>query len=182
MSTPSNIVRLNVGGVSFATTLDTLSSPCAGTLAAWFTTPGMQPTLVDDEGRLFVDRDGRHFGKILNYLRDGSTVIPMRREDRAELRKECEYYNITGLLEALDSYEESLVHEEERASLATASLMSEAAEALAASSEVMQLHQAVGVTRQTDLAVRLPALQLKMQAEVVRLLNIAVRAGVDVHY
>jgi BTB/POZ domain-containing adapter for CUL3-mediated RhoA degradation protein len=36
-----------------------------------------------DAGWVLIDRSGRHFGTILNYLRDGAVSLP-------ETKKECE--------------------------------------------------------------------------------------------
>lgn len=45
------------------------------------------------QGMIFIDRDGKHFRHILNWLRDG--VIPMLQDsDYQELIREAEYYQL----------------------------------------------------------------------------------------
>jgi hypothetical protein len=60
-----------------------------------------------------LDRDGRHFHDILNFLRDGSFSYP---EDGAdfkyllELRAEAEYYCLNALVEQIDRFPVSFLH------------------------------------------------------------------------
>lgn len=45
------------------------------------------------QGYVFVDRDGKHFRHILNWLRDG--VVPTLEESEyTELLREAEYYQL----------------------------------------------------------------------------------------
>ena len=69
------IVRLSVGGVHFETSIETLRGDPDSMLAAMFS--GRHNICKDEDGRYFIDRDGTHFRYILNYLRDGSTYIPV---------------------------------------------------------------------------------------------------------
>jgi hypothetical protein len=52
----------------------------------------------DSEGRYFIDRDGRHFVYILNYLRDEGNeeeiILPEDPLILRELKKEFNYYQI----------------------------------------------------------------------------------------
>lgn len=68
-----NIVNLNVGGKKFSTTLSTLTKTHS-MLAVMFS--GRFAMTMDEKNRFFIDRDGKHFGTILNYLRDGFVVVP----------------------------------------------------------------------------------------------------------
>ncbi|KAG2443512.1 hypothetical protein HXX76_001865 [Chlamydomonas incerta] len=68
-------VTLNVGGLRFTTSLSTLRnapSPCL--FNAMFS--GRHKLTKDEAGCYFIDRDGRHFHDILNYLRDGNFNFP----------------------------------------------------------------------------------------------------------
>lgn len=40
---------------------------------------------------------------MLNYLRDGTVVLPAGTEARAGLRQEAEFYNLVGLVRAVDA-------------------------------------------------------------------------------
>lgn len=99
-------VVLNVGGVKFTTTQLTLqNAPAPSLFAAMFS--GRHTLKADQNGHYFIDRDGRHFHDILNYLRDGTLNYPTDGSDYKyllELRAEAEYYGLTGLLEHIDRY------------------------------------------------------------------------------
>jgi len=58
-------VKLNVGGVPFDTTRSTLAK------CRYFepVLEGRMRHAVDDQGRLFIDRDGTLFAHLLNYMR-----------------------------------------------------------------------------------------------------------------
>mgnify|MGYP001794227938 CR=1 FL=1 len=51
-------------------------------------------------GWILIDRCGKHFGLILNFLRDSAVVLPeSRREDLLEILTEAKYYCIQQLVE-----------------------------------------------------------------------------------
>ncbi|XP_044540801.1 BTB/POZ domain-containing adapter for CUL3-mediated RhoA degradation protein 3-like, partial [Gracilinanus agilis] len=61
---------------------------------------------------ILIDRCGKHFGTILNYLRDGAVPLPESRREVEELLAEAKYYLVQGLvdecqaaLQNKDSYE-----------------------------------------------------------------------------
>lgn len=103
ISSQQDPVTVEVGGEKFRTEIRTLAR-CRGSLF---------PTLVEplkrDEVRnkrdpyIFIDRDGRHFRFILNYLRQGEKVMrwsTMKNPDLSTLNEildEVNYYKITGL-------------------------------------------------------------------------------------
>jgi len=66
-------VLLNVGGRNFETSLDTLRS-IPGTYLESMFSGRHEITQSDAKGRYFIDRSGKHFQLILNYLRDSGTV------------------------------------------------------------------------------------------------------------
>ncbi|KAB2071591.1 FH interacting protein FIP2 -like protein [Gossypium arboreum] len=98
----SSLIRLNIGGKKFCTTIDTLTCREPDSmLAAMFS--GRHTVCQDAEkGYVFVDRDGKHFRHILNWLRDG--VVPtLTDSDYSELIREAEYYQLLGLIEGINS-------------------------------------------------------------------------------
>uniref|UniRef100_A0A9I9CUZ3 BTB domain-containing protein n=3 Tax=Cucumis melo TaxID=3656 RepID=A0A9I9CUZ3_CUCME len=99
VSDPS-LIRLNIGGKKFRTTLDTLTlREPDSMLAAMFSG---RHTLCQDpeEGSIFLDRDGKHFRHILNWLRDG--IVPFLSDfDLLELLREAEYYQLLGLMDRI---------------------------------------------------------------------------------
>jgi len=46
------------------------------------------------QGRVFIDRDPKHFRIILNYLRDSACVVPTEGTEIAELLKEIDFYQV----------------------------------------------------------------------------------------
>lgn len=53
-------------------------------------------------GWILIDRNGTHFGTIMNYLRDGTVVLPDSQKGIAELLAEAKYYCITELAESCE--------------------------------------------------------------------------------
>lgn len=68
----SAVVRLNVGGHLYTTSMSTLRKYPDSKLAELFSGQAKLPT--DGEGRFFIDRDGYHFRAILEFLR--SDLLP----------------------------------------------------------------------------------------------------------
>ncbi|KAK0599828.1 hypothetical protein LWI29_008998 [Acer saccharum] len=102
VSDSTSMVRLNIGGKKFCTTLDTLTHREPDSmLAAMFS--GRHTVSRDTEkGYVFVDRDGKFFRHILNWLRDG--VVPTLTGSKyLELLREAEYYQLLGLIEKINA-------------------------------------------------------------------------------
>lgn len=62
-------------------------------------------------GWILIDRCGKHFGTILNFLRDGNVYLPETSREVAELLAEAKYYCIQELADACD---QALVKKKER--------------------------------------------------------------------
>ncbi|KAG6473083.1 hypothetical protein ZIOFF_066990 [Zingiber officinale] len=106
---PPSQVFLNVGGKKYATTIDTLTQREPDSMLATIFS-GQHTVFTDDKtGMIFIDRDGKHFRHILNWLRDG--IIPMLQDsDYQELIREAEYYQLlvsddglSGLVENINA-------------------------------------------------------------------------------
>lgn len=121
-SPSSKYVKLNVGGALYYTTMQTLTKQDT-MLKAMFS--GRMEVLTDSEGKfwwstwahdfpvlpfcflthhwpiiagwILIDRCGKHFGTILNYLRDGAVPLPDSRRETEELLAEAKYYLVQGL-------------------------------------------------------------------------------------
>lgn len=91
------IISLNVGGTYFTTRLSTLRRYEDTMLAAMFS--GRHYIPQDSEGRYFIDRDGKYFGDILNFLREGE--LPPQDRIRP-VHREAQYYSMGPLLERLE--------------------------------------------------------------------------------
>jgi hypothetical protein len=85
-------VKLNVGGSRFETTLSTLTRHPESMLAAMFS--GRHEVPQDEDGYVFIDRDGTHFRAILNFLRTGILNVPPSRKAAEELKCELQYYQL----------------------------------------------------------------------------------------
>ncbi|XP_022808138.1 uncharacterized protein LOC111345126 [Stylophora pistillata] len=95
----SKMLKLNVGGHLFSTSLSTMSKDPGSMLHAMFS--GRFDSKPDEDGSYFIDRDGTHFRYILNYLRTGELVVPDEKTVRHELLIEAKFYQVEGIIEAL---------------------------------------------------------------------------------
>ncbi|XP_045117548.1 BTB/POZ domain-containing adapter for CUL3-mediated RhoA degradation protein 3-like isoform X1 [Portunus trituberculatus] len=96
---PSQYVKLNVGGSLHYTTIGTLTKH-DNMLRAMFS--GRMEVLTDSEGWILIDRCGKHFGTILNYLRDEWIPIPENQRELQELLAEARYYCMSDLVEVCE--------------------------------------------------------------------------------
>ncbi len=86
------IVKLNVGGHRFYTTLATLGSRGENMLTALASNKdsGLVRRLKDEDGFLFLDRDGETFAHVLRLLRDPKEPFP----ESGVVRNELDYFGI----------------------------------------------------------------------------------------
>jgi hypothetical protein len=66
-------VELNIGGYRFETSVQALRRIPHTFFDAYFS--GRYAQDVCDDGSIFVDRDGEHFGHVLQYMRDGVVSV-----------------------------------------------------------------------------------------------------------
>jgi len=97
---PSQYVKLNIGGTLFYTTIGTLTKH-DNMLRAMFS--GRMEVLTDSEGWILIDRSGKHFGAILNFLRDSNVPLPDSPRELAELLAEAKYYLVQNLSESCET-------------------------------------------------------------------------------
>lgn len=100
------VVILNVGGKKFTTSLQTLRAEPESMLGVMFS--GRHPCKKQDDGSIFIDRDGTHFRIILNYLRGNISSIQQLPDDNitlSDLSSESQYYQLKGLLKIIESME-----------------------------------------------------------------------------
>ena len=74
-------VELDIGGTRYVTSRSTLRSRPGSMLDALFS--GRHAVIEEEDGSVFIDRDGSTFGHVLAYLRDG--VVAAGCEDDARL-------------------------------------------------------------------------------------------------
>merc|ERR1712141_979573 len=101
------IVKFDVGGKRFHTSKSTIMRRQGGrqTKLSKLLSEGRIP---DKDGYIFIDRDGKHFHKILNFLRDGVIPKPTRSEDLEDLQRDADFYFIVELSKLLEQYEEEM--------------------------------------------------------------------------
>ena len=85
--------RLNVGGVSFSTSIETLQM--GGN--TYFEHISTQRSPV------FIDRDPRHFRTILNFLRDRACALPADAQSIEEIGREAAFYGVLELQQQAES-------------------------------------------------------------------------------
>ena len=98
MASTNEIVKLNVGGSIFTTTLTTLGKyPDTSMLAVMFDPDsGRPPAIQDSNGAYFIDRDPKAFEVVLRYLRNGKLYKGYGLSNE-ELLDEAKFYGLTGL-------------------------------------------------------------------------------------
>eukprot|EP00112_Aurelia_sp_Birch-Aquarium-sp1_P025510 Seg851.1 transcript_id=Seg851.1/GoldUCD/mRNA.D3Y31 product="FH protein interacting protein FIP2" protein_id=Seg851.1/GoldUCD/D3Y31 len=94
-----DVVKLNVGGHYFETSLQTLKRQPNTFFTAMFS--GCTELSKGKDGAYFVDQDGTHFRHILNYLRKGTIPSVVVDQIGQELIPEAEFYGITSLVDIL---------------------------------------------------------------------------------
>uniref|UniRef100_A0A915AQA2 BTB domain-containing protein n=1 Tax=Parascaris univalens TaxID=6257 RepID=A0A915AQA2_PARUN len=101
-SSAEQIVNLNVGGQRFATSRHTLT----WISDSFFTSllSGRIPTVHDETGAIFIDRDPALFRVILNYLR--TKQVDLSSTNMTSLKHEAQYYGLGPLIKRLTLCEE----------------------------------------------------------------------------
>jgi hypothetical protein len=95
----SSRIQLNVGGTRFETSRGTLCMVPDSMLAAMFS--GRHALTADEDGSYFIDRDGKHFGHILNFLRQGTIQVELNTDTARALAIEAEFYGLADLASVL---------------------------------------------------------------------------------
>lgn len=65
----NQIVKLNIGGYKYETTVNTLTSGKPNFFSSLL--QNNMPSFKDENGYYFIDRDGKYFEPILEFLRTG---------------------------------------------------------------------------------------------------------------
>lgn len=93
-------VRLDVGGQVYTTSKQTLTR-FEDTFLAKLILPENDHRKSEYD-YIAIDRDGKHFGAILEYLRDSLNLIGWTEDDLNELGKEADFYGLTGLEQMIE--------------------------------------------------------------------------------
>lgn len=96
----ADIIRLNVGGVSYSTTRQTLSSQPNSLLCRIVDGSSIPDSILSlPDGTIFIDRDGDLFTFVLHYLRAGKLALPDGFKDLCRLKDEADFYKLDQLYE-----------------------------------------------------------------------------------
>lgn len=101
----SGTITLNVGGFLYAAHRTTLSRH-QGSVLEELASGKKTVQHTDSMGNPFIDRDGPVFRHILNFLRTGDLQLPDDFREAGLLRREAEFYRLSGLVEAILEWEE----------------------------------------------------------------------------
>ncbi|CAK9050546.1 unnamed protein product [Durusdinium trenchii] len=99
----ADVIRLNVGGELYWTTRTTIQKHPSSELAKMLS--GETPASWSGDC-LCVDRDGRLFRHVLNYLRDGRLPLGLSHADRTLLLQEVKYFGLDELHQSLGGLQE----------------------------------------------------------------------------
>lgn len=102
----NEVIVLDVGGKKFTSSLQTMLAEPDSLLGRMFS--GRHPQEIQKDGSIFIDRDGTHFGIILNYLRGAITSkkqLPDDLNTLSLLSCEVQYYELKGLLKIIEPIE-----------------------------------------------------------------------------
>uniref|UniRef100_A0AC35U124 BTB_2 domain-containing protein n=1 Tax=Rhabditophanes sp. KR3021 TaxID=114890 RepID=A0AC35U124_9BILA len=110
-SNPDKLLKFNVGGTLFETSVKTITSIKEGLLYEFIMQKIVEgPIILDKEGLFFLDRDLVCFAIILNYLRLVSTqqvweaCIPKDPDQLAMLVQESTHFRLNKLTEKAEKY------------------------------------------------------------------------------
>lgn len=95
------LVRLNVGGQVFTTTESTLLRYPNSLFARLLDRSAAIPTIKDESGAIFIDRDPAAFAVILSWLRSDSGRVELRGVSSEALCEEARFYLLDALLHQL---------------------------------------------------------------------------------
>ncbi|KAL0048519.1 hypothetical protein WJX82_004995 [Trebouxia sp. C0006] len=98
-------MHVNVGGDLLGTYKQTLAAE-PHSLLARLGQPSAQRDTTDQNGNIFIDRDGSQFRLILNFLRDGSCCLPSADQAIEELLIEAQYYRVLGLVAFIPAHKD----------------------------------------------------------------------------
>jgi len=96
----NNIIKLDVGGVRYKTSLNTLIQYPESMLANMFSGRHTNKSIIDSDGYYFIDRDGAIFNYIISFLRNGTLDLDdISKSVVKSILTEADYFNIPNLVE-----------------------------------------------------------------------------------
>ncbi|ELT99957.1 hypothetical protein CAPTEDRAFT_19163 [Capitella teleta] len=94
-------VHIDVGGSIYTSSLETLTKYPESRLAKMFN--GNIPIILDSlKQHYFIDRDGKMFRHVLNYMRTGRLSLPDNFTEIESLMEEAHFYEIAPMIRGLE--------------------------------------------------------------------------------
>ena len=112
-----NLIKLNVGGELFTTTMNTLSCTTNENFLAYLVTNNL-PKDVDGDGNIFIDRDPNLFKYILHYLRNLKLSSTIEDNELEDLMEEANFFSIQEMV-VLVQQKLSLIEQKEMSNIFT---------------------------------------------------------------
>ena len=94
------VIELNVGGYFYSTTKRTITSEPNNSLVELI---GENSGCKDSSNRIFIDRDGKLFRFILDFLRNKNVLLPDNFFERESLRREAKFFKLENMVKLLDN-------------------------------------------------------------------------------
>lgn len=114
---PKDRILLDVGGVHYSTTLRTLCSVPHSYFYSMFSGVFAKPA-PDENGRYFVDRNGKLFSYLLDFMRNGHVYLPEDEHLRRPILEEADYFGLDliskeelEMLKVANSEDENVLNE-----------------------------------------------------------------------
>jgi hypothetical protein len=107
----NTILTLNVGGVLYTTTHSTLLSHPDTFFTALLSGRFSADACTDGNGNIFIDRDGKRFRYVLNYLRSRTLHLPRSHHhlhQYFEIKEEAEFFGLNEMVQLLQREIKSL--------------------------------------------------------------------------
>ncbi|RNA14595.1 BTB POZ domain-containing KCTD16 [Brachionus plicatilis] len=92
------IVELNIGGVYYTTTINTLCHESNSLFSQMFESKSQ---VKDSKNRIFIDRDGLLFRYVLDYLRNRQLILPENFSEKKRLKCEAEFFRLPNMLKLI---------------------------------------------------------------------------------
>lgn len=105
MEKQTKIIEFNVGGVPYTTTMDTLKQDEDGLL---FKLASGKIGITMINNAIFIDRDGKLFRHVIDYLRNTTTWTIPKKVDTEALIREADFFGLVGMKRILEHKEESI--------------------------------------------------------------------------
>jgi len=94
-------VHIDVGGCIYTSSLETLTKYSESRLSKMFN--GTIPIVLDTlKQHYFIDRDGKLFRYVLNFMRTGRVNLPQSFDDFDALLDEAKYYELESMIKQLN--------------------------------------------------------------------------------